>query len=276
MRITLIQNDITWEHKPANLMYYDSLLSGLSGKTDLVVLPEMCTTGFSMKTAELAEYDDGETITVLSQMASRCGFAITGSFMGKGASPTDDTDSQTHSRSIGKKQATCFNRGFFLYPDGKRAFYNKRHLFRMGDETKHYQAGSDKLIVSYLGWNISLIVCYDLRFPVWSRNVDNEYDLLIVCANWPEPRRHAWESLLMARAIENLAYVCGVNRIGTDGMELHYTGDSQLINVYGTVLTSMESDVLQVQTVDIDLESLRRLRNKFPVWKDADRFDLRK
>jgi len=268
MRITLVQNDIIWEHKQANLMYYDSILAGLSGKTDLVVLPEMCTTGFSMKTDTLAEYDDGETISTLSDMASGYGFAIAGSFIGKGCAKTSGTASQQ------SEAPSAYNRGFFLHPDGKKDFCNKRHLFRMGDEGKHYLNGTEKNIISYMGWHIRLFICYDLRFPVWMRNVDNEYDLIIVCANWPEPRRLVWENLLTARALENLTYVCGVNRVGTDALELHYTGDSLLINAYGTVLSSLESDAVQVQTIDIDLESLNQFRARFPVWKDADPFEF--
>jgi len=241
-------------------MYYDSLLSGLSGNTDLVVLPEMCTTGFSLKAFELAEYDDGETIETFSEMSSRYGFAIAGSFIGKGST-----------ENSGKE---CYNRGFFIHPDGKKIFYNKRHLYRMGDENKHYSAGNEKTIINYKGWNIRMIICYDLRFPVWARNVNNEYDLLLVSANWPEARQNVWNSLLTARAIENMAYVCGVNRVGTDGMGIHYSGESQLINGYGTVISSVEPEIEQVHTVDIDLDSLERLRSKFPVWKDADQFEI--
>lgn len=257
MKVTLIQNDITWEHPEANLMYYESLLAGLAGKTDLVVLPELCTTGFSLRT-DLAEADDGRSITALGRMATSYGMAIAGSFMGMGPDGTH-----------------VYNRGFFLYPDGRCDFSNKRHLFRMGEEQAHYQAGSDRNIVSYMGWNIRLLICYDLRFPVWCRNVDNGYDLLLVCANWPASRRHVWTSLLTARALENMSYVCGVNRVGTDGSGLYYSGDSRMVDAYGTVLTNMPPDKVQMETVDIDLESLRRFRQKFPVWMDADRFELR-
>lgn len=257
MRVTLIQNDITWEHPEANLMYYDSLLAGLAGKTDLAVLPELCTTGFSLKTASLAESDEGMSMTALSRMATTYGMAIAGSFMGL------SSDGQS-----------AFNRGFFLHPDGQRDFSNKRHLFRMGEEPAHFLPGDDRTIISYQGWNIRLLICYDLRFPVWCRNIDNGYDLLLVCANWPAPRRHVWSSLLTARALENMSYVCGVNRVGTDGKGLNYTGDSCLINAYGTILTNISPEQVQVETVDIDLESLRQFRQKFPVWMDADRFQI--
>jgi len=264
MRITLIQNDVIWEHKLANLMYYDSLLSGLSGKTDLVVLPEMCTTGFSMQSKLMAETNNGETMTAIRQMSRNYGLAITGSFIGK-----DEQENDTN------KGFACFNRGFFIYPDGKETFYDKRHLFRLGEESEYYEAGKQKCLISYMGWNIRLIICYDLRFPVWCRNVNNEYDLLIVVANWPEPRGDVWTNLLTARAIENMAYVCGVNRVGTDGLKIHYSGESQLINAYGTMLSSMEPNMEQVQTLEIDHQSLDHFREKFPVWKDADKFEIK-
>jgi len=264
MRISLVQNDILWEHKSANLTIYDRLLSGLSGKTDLVVLPEMCTTGFSMHSAQLAEDNDGETISAMRRMAKDYNFAIAGSFIGKNK---DDVHSQG-------KEPLCFNRGFFISPDGSETFYDKRHLFRMGEEPVHYQAGKDKCLISYLGWNIRLVICYDLRFPVWCRNVNNEYDLLVVVANWPEVRGRVWQSLLTARAIENMAYVCGVNRVGTDGLQLKYSGVSQLVNAYGSSLSNNEPGIENIQTLEIDLDSLNSFRKKFPVWKDADKFEI--
>lgn len=255
MRICLIQSDITWEHKNANLLYYESLLSGLTGKTDLAVLPEMCTTGFSMNTEQLAETLEGETITAFKRMAACFGFAIAGTFIGK--------DEKYH-----------YNRAFFIQPSGQLDFYDKRHLFRMGDEGAHYTSGKTKKIVSYLGWNIRLAVCYELRFPVWLRNVKNDYDLLLVMANWPDSRQHVWTSLLTARALENQAYVCGVNRVGTDANEVHYSGGSMLVNAYGTTLADVEQEGVCIQTLDLNLEELHRFRQKFPVWKDADTFDI--
>jgi omega-amidase len=263
MRITIVQNDIIWEQKLTNLAYYNHLLSGLSGKTDLVVLPEMCTTGFSMESIRLAESNDEESMTIFRQMSKDYGMAITGSFMGK--------DKQ---KKGSVKDFAYFNRGFFVCPDGKETFYDKRHLFRMGEESKNYKAGKEKCLISYMGWNIRLVICYDLRFPVWCRNTNNEYDLLVVVANWPASREHVWTNLLTARALENMAYVCGVNRIGTDRLNLHYTGDSQLINAYGVTISSTIPDREQIQTLDIDHESLDYFREKFPAWKDADRFKI--
>ena len=271
MRISLIQSDIIWEHKSANLLYFESLLSGLTGKTDLAVLPEMCTTGFSMNPELLAETMEGETITAFTRMAANFGFAIAGTF-------------------IGKEASNCYNRAFFIQPDGQVEIYDKKHLFRMGDEGLHYASGKTRKIVSYLGWNIRLAVCYELRFPVWLRNVKNDYDLLLVMANWPESRQHVWSSLLTARALENQAYVCGVNRVGTDANEIVYSGGSMLVNAYGTNLTDFEQEgvgskstnpaassgtgTTAIQTLDLNLDELHRFRRKFPVWKDADAFEI--
>ncbi len=257
MNVTLVQCDIAWEDKHANLSHYEGILEELSGKTDLVVLPEMCTTGFSMQTDDLSEGDEGPTMTAFSRMAKTYGTAITGSFIGRGDSATGS-----------------FNRGFFIHPDGSKEFRNKRHLFRMGEESKHYLPGNEKSVIHYMGWNIRLLICYDLRFPVWSRNVNNEYDLLVVCANWPQPRRHAWNNLLVARALENQCFVCGVNRVGTDGLGLNYTGDSCLIDAYGRSLTTTEPNRVHICTTAIELDALRRFRDTFPVWKDADSFQL--
>jgi len=255
MRISLIQSDIIWEHKNANLLFYESLLSGLTGKTDLAVLPEMCTTGFSMHPELLAETVEGETIAAFKRMAVGFGFAIAGTFIG-----TDDQHN--------------YNRAFFIKPDGQAEFYDKKHLFRMGDEGQHYTSGKSKKIVSYLGWNIRLAVCYELRFPVWLRSVKNDYDLLLVMANWPESRQHVWTSLLTARALENQAYVCGVNRVGTDANDVAYSGGSMLVNAYGTTLTDFELQGVSIQTLDLNLDELHRFRRKFPVWKDADAFTI--
>lgn len=255
MRITCFQTDIAWEDKQLNISRYRNAIQEISGKTDLVVLPEMCTTGFTMNAEALAETNSGETIQAFCRLAAECKLAIAGSF-------------------IGKTGAECFNRGFFVEPDGKTTFYDKRHLFRMGEEPNHYAAGSEQVIVSYKGWNICLSICYDLRFPVWLRNVENEYDLLLVVANWPESRQRVFDQLLIARAIENQAYVCGVNRIGTDHNGLNYAGGSTVIDAYGRCLTTDKLREKHLQTVEIDLDGLRQFRKKFPVWKDADNFNL--
>lgn len=253
LRISLIQTDIVWENKQENLSRLEKKIEKLTDATDIAVLPEMFSTGFSMKSEELAETIEGETITVLKQWSKKFNFAITGSF-------------------IALEGDTCFNRAFFLTPKGEEYYYDKHHLFRMGDEPNHFQAGNRKLVFNYLGWNICLMVCYDLRFPAWCRNIQNEYDLFIIVASWPAPRRRAWEILLCARAIENLSYVCGVNRVGTDGHGLKYSGQSALYNAKGEIITEFTDGEEGIHTTKIDLASLRSLREKFPTWKDADRF----
>ena len=230
-------------------------LNALRGTTEIVVLPEMFSTGFSMRSRELAEPLSGTTVRMLKELADEYRLALCGSF-------------------ICSERGNCYNRAFFITPEGEAYYYDKHHLFRMGNEAEHFSAGSDKLIVSYRGWNICLLVCYDLRFPVWSRNVGNEYDLLIYVANWPQARRSAWDTLLCARALENICYVCGVNRVGTDGNKLTYNGGSVVFSARGETLTFVPDGEEGVETVSLSLTALRQLRDKFPVWKDADAFRI--
>lgn len=253
LRISTAQYDITWEDKPKNLLKIKQLLTDLKGKTDLVVLPEMCTTGFSMNVSALAETMDEETISTMKQWAIDFDVAICGSF-------------------IAKEGDNYYNRGFFITPDAIW-HYDKRHLFRMGDEPLHYNAGDNKLIVKHKGFNICLLICYDLRFPVWARNRRNEYDLLIYVANWPVSRIKVWNTLLAARAIENMAYVCGVNRIGKDGLGIEYNGNSVLLDAKGNILSASDNTE-KPQTVELSLSQLYEFRDKFPVWKDSDNFDI--
>ncbi len=257
LRVSLIQSDIFWEDKQKNLDQYKSILSSLAGKTDLAVLPEMCTTGFSMQAKALAETNDENTIQTFRKCASNYGMAVCGSFIAKDI------------------QNKFYNRGFFLTPEGDGYFYDKRHLFRMGAEHDTFSAGNDQLIFTYKGWNIKLIVCYDLRFPVWIRNKDNAYDLLICSANWPVSRIKVWETLLEARAYENFCYVCGVNRVGTDGEGIIYKGNSLLIDPRGKRLVRSIKPEPLVRTATIYKEPLDRLRQKFPAWMDADDFKIK-
>lgn len=254
LRLSLVQYDIVWENKHKNLDYLHNILISLSGKTDLVVLPEMFTTGFSMNSKNLAEPNDGETITQIKQWAREYDVAICGSF-------------------IAADKETYYNRGFFIASD-REHYYDKRHLFRMGHEPQHFSCGNNRLIVEHKGFNICLLICYDLRFPVWARNVDNEYDLLIYVANWPTSRTKVWNALLTARAIENMSYVCGVNRIGTDGNGLAHNGSSKLINAKGDEILSLGLNQEQTETVYISKVELEQFRAKFPAWKDADKFDI--
>lgn len=257
LRISIIQTNIIWENKQENLRLFRRKLKALCGTTEIVVLPEMFSTGFSMNSEILAETIEDNTISTLKQWAAEYGLAIAGSYIALGES------GQYH------------NRAFFLTPEGQAHYYDKRHLFRMGQETEHFSAGKNpKQIFSYLGWNIRLLVCYDLRFPVWSRNVGNEYDLLIVVANWPEPRRLAWDTLLRARALENMSYVCGVNRVGTDNNKLTYNGGSVLYSAKGELLATIPDGQEGITTGTLDLLSLQQFREKFPAWKDADLFHL--
>lgn len=255
LRISLVQYDIAWENKQKNLDHIHTTVSNLEGKTDVIILPEMCTTGFSMNSHNLAEPLDGSTITALKQWAMQYDVAICGSY-------------------IAKENAVSYNRGFFITPD-KEFYYDKRHLFRMGSEPQSFSAGDKRLIFEHKGFNICLLICYDLRFPVWARNVNNEYDLLIYTANWPGSRAKVWNALLMARALENMAYVCGVNRIGEDGNGLKHEGESKLLDAKGDELVSLGQDLEMVRTVCISKLELEQFRAKFPVWKDADRFELK-
>lgn len=254
LRVSILQMDIKWEDKSFNLDRVENDISQLSGKTDLVILPEMFTTGFSMNSRNLSEENSGKTVERIKQWANAYDFAICGSF-------------------IAKEADQFYNRGFFI-SSTQSVFYDKRHLFRMGDEPKSFSAGQSLPLVEHKGFTICLQICYDLRFPVWSRNVDNKYDLLIYCASWPKPRINVWDILLKARAIENMSYVCGVNRVGTDGMNLMYNGHSTIIDYKGNELVSFPEDLPGIETVTISKKELNLFRNKFPVWKDADKFTL--
>ena len=255
LKISIVQTDIAWENKQENLRMLREKLHALRGTTEIVVLPEMFSTGFTMKSRELAEPVSGITVRILKELAADFQLALCGSF-------------------ICSERITYYYIAFFLTPEGEEFYYDKRHLFRMGNEAEYFSAGNNKLIISYRGWNICLLVCYDLRFPVWSRNVNNEYDLLIYMASWPQARRLAWDTLLCARALENMCYVCGVNRIGVDGNKLIYNGGSVVFSAKGEVLASVPDGEEGIETVSLSLISLQQLRDKFPVWKDADAFRL--
>ncbi len=255
MRITLLQQPIQWANPAANLEHYGQLVAALSGLTDLVVLPEMFTTGFCTDRPDLAEPMNGTTVQTLTQWASTHRIAITGSFMAR-------------------EGDACFNRAFFITPDGQIHHADKRHLFGLAKEHNHFTPGKRKLLVEYLGVKILVLVCYDLRFPVWSRNTDNEYDLLIYVANFPSKRITDWDILLRARAIENQAYVVGLNCVGTDGLHLHYNGHSTLLDYNAHPLITFADDAAAAHTATIALDRLHTYRSKFAVWRDADRFSI--
>jgi omega-amidase len=275
LSITLVQSQLAWENPDANLKHFDILLAGQKNKTDLIVLPEMFTTGFTMKPEKNAEKHEGKGLLWMKQKASELTCCITGSI-------------------CVEENSNYYNRLYWAQPDGKYQSYNKRHLFRMGNEQNHYQPGTKKIITTLKGWKILPLVCYDLRFPVWSRNswqlagsseqktvgggqptdLVAEYDVLIYVANWPEVRSYAWKQLLIARAIENQCYVVGVNRIGADGSIMMHAGDSLVINPLGEVISKTKAHQESVETVELDHEFLTGLRKKFPVGLDTDNFTL--
>jgi predicted amidohydrolase len=256
MRISVVQDTIFWADKAANLLKTEKQLAALAGKTDLVVLPEMFTTGFCTDQLHLAETMQGETVSRLCLWAEKFKLAITGSF-------------------IAKENDKIYNRAFFVFPSGEIQTADKRHLFSMGGEHEYFSAGNKRQVVNYCGFNICVLVCYDIRFPVWSRNVNNNYDLLIYVANFPERRIADWDILLQARAIENQAYVCGVNRVGVDGAGIGYNGHSALFDFRAAPLLTFPPNETSIQTYELLQEPLQAYRRKFPVWQDADKFDLK-
>lgn len=252
MKIALLQFDTLWENKKANLSKINEMINSLNTAIDLVVLPEMCTTGFSMNPQNIAETENGETFVFLQQIAIKKQMAIVGSW-------------------VIKEEKDYYNRLFFIFPNGKYQVYNKKHLFTLAGEQNFYKAGTEKIIVSYKGWNICPLICYDLRFPVFSRIVKKNYDLLIYVASWPEKRIFAWNTLLKARAIENMAYTIGVNRCGIDNQAVNYIGHSQAIDYMGNYLIPpMENQ--QIKIVEIDKNSLKKAREKLAFLNDADDF----
>lgn len=252
LKITMVQADIVWEQKAANLENYNKLLA-TTGHTDLIVLPEMFTTGFSMEPEKLMESLDGPSVEWMKDVAAKWNAAVTGTL-------------------IIEDEGKYYNRCLWVFPDGNVSHYNKRHLFSMGNESSYYKPGDERLIVEYRGWRVCPLICYDLRFPVWSRNTDN-YDLLIYMANWPASRHHVWKSLLVARAIENQCYCVGVNKTGNDGENNSYRGDSVLVDAKGNAefLGSAE----KIETRIISYTELHDFRNKFPVLNDQDRFTFK-
>lgn len=262
LKVSYLQLDLYWENSQANLDHIENCLSAIESSVDLVVLPEMFNTGFSMSSSKLAQSMDGVLVKAIMKWSKHYGFAIIGSF-------------------ICEEQGQYFNRLLFVHPDGKIEKYDKRHLFRMANETESFSPGTDRLIVTYKGWKIMPLVCYDLRFPVWSRNqfkvenekVISEYDLMIYVANWPAARVGAWDKLLLARAIENQACVVGVNRTGFDGNNIEYNGHSTVIDAKGEYL-KVPFESVGIQTVLIRKDNLEEFRAKFPVGMDADRFEF--
>jgi len=257
LALTIIQTDLSWENKAANLQRLKEKINAIEESTEIVVLPEMFTTGFSMQPEVFAETMEGETVHWMKEIAAANKIILTGSI-------------------IIKENDEYFNRLIWMLPNGQFGYYNKRHLFAYGEEDKHYTAGDKRLIASVKGWKINLQICYDLRFPVWSRQqsteTETEFDLLIYVANWPERRSHAWKTLLCARAIENQCYVAGVNRVGKDNKHT-YSGDSLVIDPLGQVLYH-QADIEDIFTITLEKEEVNKVRMQFPFWKDADPFTI--
>jgi omega-amidase len=254
MKVSIIQPDLVWEDKSGNFKNLERLISPLNNLTDIVILPEMFNSGFSMKPEKLGEDPEGETFLWMKNTAVKGNFGLCGSF-------------------IVKENSDFFNRWYFVSPEKEFWYYDKRHLFSMGGEDSFFSAGKTRLVFSFRGVRVSPYICYDLRFPVWCRN-RNDYDLMINSANWPESRKEVWNTLLKARAIENQCYVAGSNRTGTDGNRIKYCGDSVIIDPRGRVMASTGRDEESSFTAEISLTELNNFRKKFPVHNDADNFAI--
>lgn len=253
MKTALIQTNLIWENPAENRKLFQEKINSITEAIDLIVLPEMFTSGFTMNPSSVAETMDGDTISWLKEMATTKNCAITGSL-------------------VIQEQENFHNRMVFVFPNGEVQHYDKRHLFTLAGEEKVYKAGSEKLIVEYKGWRICPLVCYDLRFPVFSRNTEN-YDLLIYVASWPQPRINAWDILLKARAVENLSYAIGVNRVGIDNNNLEYNGHSQVIDELGNYLLSpQENDGFFI--LELDKNKIHETRNRLNFLNDKDKFTL--
>jgi predicted amidohydrolase len=272
LTVTIIQSNLHWENKEANLAMFEQKIRSSEDKMEIVVLPEMFNTAFSMKPERLAETMEGATLQWMKRISSEKKIILTGSF-------------------IVEEDGAYFNRLIWMLPSGDYGYYDKRHLFAFAGEDEHYTGGNKRLIASVKGWRINLQICYDLRFPLWARqsvplvplpdggfeksnpgnDLQPEYDVLIYVANWPERRNHAWKTLLQARAIENQCYVVGVNRVGNDGNDIYYSGDSMIVDPMGKILyTSVHEE--DIFTYTLTLQQLNEVRDRYPFLKDADPF----
>ncbi len=265
LAITGIQSSLFWENPAANLNMFEEKIMAIRSGPDIIVLPEMFNTGFSMRPEEFAETMDGETVLWMKKMAIKKKSIITGSM-------------------IAEEAGHYYNRLIWMLPNGQYGTYDKRHLFAYAGEDEHYTPGTKRLIASVNGWKVNLMVCYDLRFPVWSSQVigkenedeslSPEYDVLIYVANWPERRSLAWKSLLQARAIENQCYVIGVNRVGNDGNGIYHSGDSMVVGPLGEIAYQKQHEE-DVFSMILHKKELQEIRNRLPFWKDADDFIIK-
>ena len=254
LRVCLVQADLAWEDKTRNLEQLYALVAD-SAPSDLVVLPEMFATGFTMNAEANAEEPNGEAVIWMQKLAKERAAVVTGSL-------------------IIKDEGNFYNRLFWVEPDGTIITYNKRHLFSLAGEEKIYSAGTERVLITYKGWRIMPQVCYDLRFPVWCRN-DLQYDLLYFVANWPERRSYPWKQLLIARAIENQAYVIGVNRVGNDGNDVYHSGDSAAIDPLGAYVAALKPGQVTTQVVTISKSEIQNVRSRFGFLKDRDDFTIK-
>lgn len=254
LKTVIIQTDLAWEDPKANRKLFKTKFEALQQDVDLVILPEMFTTGFTMNAEVVAESMDEKSVSWMMEQAQKYEVAITGSL-------------------IIEEDRQFFNRLIFAFPDGNIKTYDKRHTFSLAGEDKVFTAGKDKVIIDYKGWKICPLICYDLRFPVWARNVE-DYDLLLYVANWPKPRIAAWDALLKARAIENMSYCIGVNRIGLDGKENEYCGHSAVYDVLGNNIIPLRPNKEQIETVILEKKHIAYYRDKLKFLDDKDSFSL--
>jgi predicted amidohydrolase len=260
LTFTLVQTSLHWEDKESNLQMLREKIMGIQEKTEVVILPEMFSTGFSMQPEKFAEKMDGQSVAWMKKVSAEKKIILAGSLMIE-------------------ESGDYFNRLIWMLPSGETGYYDKRHLFAYANEADHYTPGSKRFIASVKGWKINLSICYDLRFPVWARQSNKgstetpalEYDVFINVANWPQRRNHAWKTLLQARAIENQSFAIGVNRVGKDGNEIYYSGDSMVVDPSGQVIYH-KADEEDVFTITLHKQEVEDIREKMPFWKDADPF----
>ncbi len=252
--LLLVQMKIYWHDAKANCEQIETRLADKIKPGMIVILPEMFNSGFSMQPDKVAETMQGETLNWMQNMAQQHQCVITGSL------------------AI-KEQGICYNRMIWMPPEGELIHYDKKHLFRLAGEHERYAEGEQRVIVNYRGWRILLQICYDLRFPVWCRQQQIDYDAMILVANWPDTRAQAWNALIRARAIENQCYVAAVNRVGADARDLVYAGDSQVVNYLGDFICHLQ-DQEKVEQVSVDYGKLNKSRNELPFYEDADQFEL--
>lgn len=260
LRVCAVQVDMKWEDVKQNLATYEQMLKDVSGQTDLIIFPEMFSTGFTTKPSRYTVDTSILTVEWMRKMSATLSVAVCGSV-------------------IIEEHGKLYNRFYAYLPDGQFFTYDKRHLFRLGEEDAMFTSGSKNISFTYKGFRVRPQICYDLRFPVWNRNKVSddgtfEYDLLVVVANWPKSRIVQWEKLLMARAIENQAYVCGVNRIGVDGNDIEYNGGTMVINYDGEILKKSPDHQEHMLFAELDLDALHQARQKMPFWKDWDSFQI--